>query len=199
MADARGFITELPTVVYGDSDGLLTPTEISASPFIVPGTGAQNILYLGGSLARSTTDGNVKLAIFEDDAANGCPGAMVSDSATDAIALTSGGISLKYHTYGATKPQVQGGTKYWIATIQDVNIFIRRFLTGGETAYITVTAYTWPADDAWHTNTDYGRDQSLFAVYEAATAQFARPSSDVAGGTFRSILVTAPFGPRVIA
>jgi hypothetical protein len=33
----------------------------------------------------------------------------------------------------------------------------------------------------------------------AATAAFARPSSDVAGGTFRSILVTAPFGPRVIA
>lgn len=32
-----------------------------------------------------------------------------------------------------------------------------------------------------------------------AAASFARPSSDVAGGTFRSIVTTAPFGPRVIA
>lgn len=32
-----------------------------------------------------------------------------------------------------------------------------------------------------------------------ATGKFARPSSDVAGGTFRSIHTTAPFGPIVIA
>lgn len=37
------------------------------------------------------------------------------------------------------------------------------------------------------------------ALELAATAAFARPSSDVAGGTFRSIVTTAPFGPRVIA
>lgn len=50
------------------------------------------------------------------------------------------------------------------------------------------------------------RSQSLSAsrawshdILTATIAQFARPSSDVAGGTFRSIQVTAPFGPRVIA
>lgn len=42
-------------------------------------------------------------------------------------------------------------------------------------------------------------DIGAFNYPDAAAAQFARPSSDVAGGTFRSILVTAPFGPRVIA
>lgn len=36
-------------------------------------------------------------------------------------------------------------------------------------------------------------------TYTEAAASFARPSSDVAGGTFRSIVTTAPFGPRVIA
>lgn len=37
------------------------------------------------------------------------------------------------------------------------------------------------------------------AAWVEAASQFARPSSDVAGGTFRSIVTTAPFGPRVIA
>jgi hypothetical protein len=91
-------------------------------------------------------------------------------------------------------------TKYWIAkivTTAPAGFEILYFSRDTDRHfYYTNTSFPDPWAEGVGTSNS---NQWLMYVEYAATAQFARPSSDVAGGTFRSILVTAPFGPRVIA
>jgi hypothetical protein len=200
MAAVNGFTATAPDTRYGDADYVNVPTWADAQKFQAGGSGTQELSEIGGYLATAGA-GNVaaKIAVFEDDAANGCPGAMVANS-EGSLTITNALYELKTHTY-STKPQVTGGSYYWIAVISDVNRASSVFTTGGTSLERgSVTYPTWPSGDDWHTHSDLTKDYSFYAVYKAvSTAQFARPSSDVAGGTFRSIVTTAPFGPRVIA
>ncbi len=198
MAAGNGFIDFTPDTRFGTADEVVIAGKALAQRFTAPGSGTLEITAIGGYLSDTGTDTTFRLAIFTDDAANTCPTSLVANSDIE-VSATTGVTSLITASYTGTKPQITGGQVYWIAVFAGAyDGAIRRNDSGGTAVYKTGLSYpTWPDGDAWHTHTDTARDYSLFAVYQAAAT--ARPSSDVAGGTFRSILVTAPFGPRVIA
>jgi hypothetical protein len=166
---ANGFIDTTPTGRYGDGAIDMPDTYAFAQRFVVPGTGTIEIGELGLYTYNGAASGNLcKLAIFEDDSANGCPGAMVTNSETDALAIPYPSIVKSSHTYTGTKPQVTGGSAYWIGSIQNNDNQCSRFATGGTGLYLDGSAPnypTWPSESAWHTHTDMARDLSFFAVY----------------------------------
>ena len=170
MAAGNGFLTSSPDARYGDAQGSFQATEIWAQRFVVPGTGTKDVselgLYTSGTLS-------LHLALCEDDAANSCPGAIVSNSDTGAIAVASGSMVKANAVYGGTKPQVTGGTAYWIVCTQNAaNGYSRFNATGISIVYLSTQTYpTWPADAAWHSKSSLTpRDASLYAVYADATA-----------------------------
>ena len=87
MAAANGFVTVRPDARYGDTTSNLGATSTLATKFAAPNTASFSVSEIG--LYASTNLTQVKLAIFADDAVNGCPGAMVSGSETGIITLSS--------------------------------------------------------------------------------------------------------------
>jgi hypothetical protein len=174
MGAANGFVTVSPDARYGASAGTVSATETSACRFALGSTGTKQITEIGLYIQAVSGTVACKIAIFENDAANTCPGAMIANSEAT-LSASSGAYTKTYATYG-TKPQVTGGVTYWIALIQEGSVAYSRIDTGGVNAYKSgLTTYTWPAEAAWHTKTDYGRDWSYYAVYEDAASGVSLP------------------------
>lgn len=198
-----GFVTTRPDAAHGDRTSLIGLEYAWAQRFTVAASGTFNLTEIGvWGRSGAAGAGYVVLGVFTHDATNNCPESLVTNSTSDAIELPTGSDlgSVHYHTY-ATKPQItsDGTTVYWLVGVQSVNLQLANTATGGTSTFRSATYPTWPSSGDWETNTDTAILGDYYAVYEAASSACARPSSDVAGGTFRSILVTAPFGPRVIA
>jgi len=197
MAAANGFITESPTEKYGTSYHVLNAGNAVANRFTVPGASGTVELTEIGVWALTVAAAHIHIAVFDHDAANGNPSTIVPNSDSGELSIPTSDYTKVSASYTGTKPVVNCGGTYWIAVIPDGSCRLSRIDSGGTYVYRTVTYPTWPSDASWDLADHGTRDESMYAVY--ATAQFARPSSDVAGGTFRSIVTTAPFGPRVIA
>jgi hypothetical protein len=200
MGTAYGFVTSSPDTRFGDVEGSFGANNTYAAKYVLGGTGDCTVSKIG--LYAAVLSGvKVRLGIFEHDAVNDCPGALVSNGEAPEVTGVGGTVQ-KYEATYSSIPTLTGGNTYWLALLADGDNLPSRFADGtGSALYITtgLTYPTWPDDTAWHTHTDQTHRYSFYAVYSEVAAQFARPSSDVAGGTFRSIVVTAPFGPRVIA
>jgi hypothetical protein len=198
-----GFVTTRPDTVHGDRTSTIGSVYIWAQKFTLSASGTFNLTEIGAWGGYGAVGTTIVLGVFTHDASHDCPESLVTNSTSDAITVTSnvGMGDLQYHTYG-TQPQVtsNGSTVFWIVCTQNADFMLANTATGGAAVYRSGTYPNWPTSGDWETHTDSTVLGDFYAVYEAAaTSQFARPSSDVAGGTFRSILVTAPFGPRVIA
>ncbi len=169
MGAANGFVTVSPDAQYGDTYSNLGAGLNYAQKFTCGGTGTQNIseigIYIGATSGYTTT---FHLGIFEDDAANICPATLVANSDSGALTHNSTTQTKKYTTYG-TKPQVTGGTDYWLAfQPADAYDYVSRFVATKVGLSKQGTYPTWPTDTEWHTHTDVtNRDYSLYAVYVA--------------------------------
>jgi hypothetical protein len=173
---ANGFVTTRPAAATGTI--YQWAARADAGKFTCGGTGTQEAVEIGmWAYAESLYTPHTKLAIFEDDAANGCPGAMVANSESDDIGLVYNGDAAyaDYHTY-VTKPALTGGTAYWIGMLNDSNkLYFAVSLSGGTALQRAATYATWPTDTEWHTHTDTGFNTSLWVVYQAVSAGVALP------------------------
>jgi len=191
MGAANGFVTTSPDARYGDTDGLFSANVVGAGKFTCGGSGTLELLEIGAYLGDTGTDTNVVMAVYADDAVNGCPGELVADSTTSAIANTSGSYKKCSHTYSGTKPLITGGNDYWIAVFAEGDSYVSRFASGGvSVALLTGFTYpTLPVDDEWHAATDGTRDFSTYAVYQAASGFVPGQGALEFSGTTPVILV----------
>lgn len=187
MGAANGFVTVRPDTVYGAN--ALTPSShtVYCQQFVCGGTGTQEVSEIG-SWMRSTNGGTTiySRAIFTDDAVNICPEAMVANSQTPEQTTSNynGGVMwIDYYTY-STKPQITGGSTYWLGILCDDGNQRQAYdSTGG----ISITKYSvypaWPTDgSAWETHTDRDYDISLYAVYTPAAGGLSILPDGIASG-----------------
>jgi hypothetical protein len=164
MAAANAFVTTEPDTRYGAADLDVYATAAYAQQFTVGGSGSQEVTVIG-CWAADPLDANadIKLAIFTDDAGNGCPGSLVADSEAT-LANTNGSETQIRHEYG-TKPLVTGGAVYWLVVCPGATCYISGETTGGTSVSKAATYPTLPDGDGWHSPTSSTRDYSLYAVY----------------------------------
>ena len=175
MGAANGFAATTPDTRYGDSDYGNTTAYVDVARYQAPSSGALEVSEIGCYMTGATL--TAKIAIFDDDAANGCPGAMVANSEGTLTVDSLTNVKAS-HTYSGTKPQVTGGSYYWIGVISDSTRTTSVFATGGTSLERGSVSYpTWPSGDDWHTHTDLTKDYSFYAVYAAAAAQAPRSTS----------------------
>lgn len=168
MAAANDFITTRPDARYGDQYATVTADLSAAIRFQCPGTGTIEISEIGYYGYTSGTS-VVHLGIFTDDAVNGNPDTLVTDSDSGEISVP-GSAAVIYHTY-STAPQLTGGNYYWLAVQGDgSNSYLSRFATGGTAVYRSDTYPTWPVAAAWDSITDSASDYSLYALVAAPAA-----------------------------
>ena len=167
MAAANGFITVSPDTRYGDVEGNYPNTYVFAAKFTAPGSGSLNVSEIG-LYCYAAAGAAQHLAIFTDDAVNGCPDTIVADSDTGAFASSQAMAKLSF-VY-STLPVIIGGGIYWLAFIGNFNnAYPSRFASGGTAVYVTGRTYpTWPTAAQWETHTDQTVNLSLYAVYAAA-------------------------------
>lgn len=187
MAAANGFVATEPDTQYGDAALAFVTNWARAQKFVAGGSGTQEISKVGFWGYCPSGSASVRMAIYTHDAANDCPEAMVSNSETSSITVADVLETQYAHTY-STKPQVTGGTTYWLALFASGDTcYATEFATGGDTsfAYTSLTFPTWPTGTQWEASDDQDYDLSFYAVYSAfVSGQFARPSSDVADGNW---------------
>lgn len=173
MAAANGFITTSPDARYGDAQATATNGLCLAQKFTMPGTGTIEIAEIGAYVYD--TDGVFRMAILEDDDDHSSPSAtMVANSETAELQPGYSAMAKASHTY-STKPQVTGGTIYWLALYTGTGgQYVSRFATGGTSGYVSATYSTWPTDTGWHSINATNYDYSLYAVY--ATAVSGKPN-----------------------
>ena len=139
MAAANGFVTVRPDARYGDTTSTLASTAGLATKFAAPTVASFSVSEIG--LYASTNLTHVKMAIFADDAVNGCPGAMVAGSESGAITLTADIATIHFYTYGTPILLAGGaGVSYWIAQIHNATSVTSRFATGGTGVNVTVSS-----------------------------------------------------------
>lgn len=185
---ANGFVTSRPARP-GATAIDTTANSTHAQKFTCGGSNGvtYDVVELGWYLSTDAgTTGVVTLAIFEDDAANGCPGAMVANSDGEITVVNDTSVLARYLTYSGTKPQVVGGTAYFLAALwKDANINRDRVASTGGTGVrinLGITYPTWPTDTQWHTHTDVTDDHGIYAVYQAAGGTaFTREITDSLG------------------
>lgn len=184
MAAATGFLTATPDSSHGDTDTSRAANYAWAQKFTAGGSGNIELLEIGGYFADIGTSANCALAVFTHDAVNNCPETLVANSQSS-ITTTGGSLIKLYATYG-TRPQLTGGNTYWLVSLFNLGGWQRAYATGGTSVYRTATHPTMPTGAEWESHTDNARDASIYVVYQAAaaTAQYGRPSSDVADGNW---------------
>lgn len=176
MAAANGFVTTEPDTRYGAGDRAVYATAAYAQQFTCGGSGAQQVTVIG-VYAHDPLDlnANITLGIFTDDAANGCPGDLVTNSEAT-IANTSGLYGRLRSVYGTT-PVVTGGSVYWIALIPGGTAYVSGDATGGISASKLATYPTFPDGDGWHSPTTGTLDYSFYAVYTSGPSGAPVPLS----------------------
>jgi hypothetical protein len=168
MAAANGFTLVRPDTRYGDNEYTFANTEMIAQKFTAQGSGSISVNELGMWGKQTTSSTKVRLALFEHDAANACPGPIVSDSDTGEITVGTGGEHIIYFTF-STLPALTGGSSYWVGMMGSLaNWVISVFTSGGVSGYLAGMTYgTWPTDAQWHGQTDGADDHSFYIVYTA--------------------------------
>lgn len=151
-----------------------------------PGSGTQEISEIGVyTRLYSPGSGTVRLVLLEDDSANGSPSAtQVTNSDTGTITVNNTSYAKKSYTY-ATKPQLTGGSYYWIACAwyaASLTHYISYNASGGTGAQLMSMA--WPADSSWH-SAENSYTYDLYAVYAEV----------LAGHPARKRLAGNPFTP----
>lgn len=168
---ANGFLASRPEARHGDSLYYFAG-DASGGKFTAPGSGILTINEIGFWADSETGMGtkHAHLAIFDDDAINGVPSTIVTNSDSEELTvLEAGGFAVYYATYG-TKPQVTGGNNYWLCWVVDGGntLDVSRFDTGGTSAAsVTVTYPNWPSDVGWHGAVKGTRDYGIYAVYDS--------------------------------
>lgn len=165
MAAENNFITTRPDARYGDQYATINAGLSAAIRFQCPGSGAVEISEIG-YYGYTTASGVSHLGIFTDDAGNANPDTLVDNSDSGELAIPGSGAVI-YHTYG-TKPQLTGGTYYWLAVQGGTaNSYLSRFATAGTAGYRAGTYDTWPDASAWDSMSDAASDYALYAIYGA--------------------------------
>ncbi len=168
MGAANGFVTVSPDTIYGDTT--IWATNLSEpQKFTAPGSGTIEVSEIGiwGQNYDQFSPLTFKLAIYTHDASNDCPETIVANSDTGNLSLSGPSMQKKSYTYG-TKPQLTGGTTYWLcmASVNSANWYYSDFATGGSTIERSFDG-GWPPDASWHSHTDRAYDTSIYAVYTA--------------------------------
>jgi hypothetical protein len=187
----NGFQTSSPTVRFGIIEFNEVANKSRARKFVCPGSGTQEITEIGAWVSADAATTTVfKLAIFTHDAANNNPDTMVANSESAELSHNTTTVTKKSHTYG-TKPQLTGGSTYWLARLnQDANMNIDSNEGGGVMAQITTITYpTWPTADQWDTATDIDDDDGIYAVYQAPAVDKA--IADSGSGADAQIIAAA--------
>jgi len=174
MAAANGFTATTPDTRFGDTTATCTNGMVRVQKFTAPGSGTLEISEIGAYV--SDTDGVFKMAILLDDDDHSCPSAtMVANSETPEMEPGFASIAKAAHTYD-TKPEVTGGTVYWLGLYtgpgaQDISLLA----SGGTSGYVSASYSTWPTDTAWHSINALSGDYSLYAVYGTPEAGTTLP------------------------
>jgi hypothetical protein len=168
---SNGFLDTTPGARHGNS-ALDHPANAAiAQHFIAPGSEILEIVEVGiWCSVDSGHTGYFHLGIFSDDTVNGCPEALISNSDSGELSQTNTSIAKKLFTY-STKPQVMGGTHYWLAgIIQNAYLNTDYFTSGGNTLSKPGLTYpTWPTGKQWETHTDRTWDLGIYVVYQSLT------------------------------
>lgn len=196
-AEIHGFVSDEPTSRYGDQAVALTNYFIAiAQQFTVPETGTREVGEIGfweGVGGWGAT--SVRMAIFTRRTDPDAPLDMVANSD---IEFTPDPVGIVKAVYGATKPQVVGGTTYWIGLlIGGTGPGPSRFTVGttGTCIYRNATYPTWPTAVEWETHTDYGRDFSFFATIGTLAGEQATVfASVVPSESARAVVAELPSG-----
>ena len=164
FAAANGFVTESPDVRYGDATEAVTGGYLLGQKFTAPGSGTLTITEIG-LWAKVEIGENIRLKMFEHDAANNCPEGDVTNSYTDAIAGRSADVEKYYFTY-STQPTITGGAVYWIVGFADATTAYDKFDDALDVALFRSATYpTFPSGDTWHSHNDQADDFGFYAVY----------------------------------
>ena len=165
MAAGNGFLTEIPDARYGDDEATFDNARPWSLRGTCPGSGTYEVIEIGIYGYFSGTN-NIIFGIFTDDAGNANPDTLVTNSQSDAIVIPNAMAKVSF-TY-VTKPQLTGGTVYWITAQQSLGINMSRFAAGGTAFYINggMTYPTWPTPAEWDAGSDLTRDYSLYAVVQ---------------------------------
>ena len=167
MAAGNSFITYVPDTRYGGDTAQIGA--IYAQRFTMPGSGTFELTHIGVYSWGFAADDNVVLAVFTDDAVEGCPEVAVANSTTTGVAAGGTGWRQFDFTY-STRPQVTGGVVYWIVAFcdNDSDTIYSAIATGGTAVSGGGIYPTFPSGDLWHAYGDRTFDCSLYAVYQAA-------------------------------
>jgi len=167
---ANGFLTSSPGSRHGDQVSDIVATSV-ASKFTCPGSGTQEISEIGMWLsADSSTAAAFRLAIYTHDAVNNNPNTMVANSESAELTHNTTSVVKKSHTYG-TKPQLTGGTVYWLARNHADSNSNQDRLSGGGAVFVDsdVGGYpTWATAAQWDAGSEWDDDVGIYAVYQAA-------------------------------
>ena len=170
MPAANGFVTVTPDTRYGAAMEAGSLNWCYAQKFTVP-AGTWEVAEIGVYVnADVGTTGWFHLGIFGDDAVNGCPSTLVTDSDSGALSYDlSTPVAKINHTYSVT-PQVSAGDYWLIIFFADNNINISYDTLGGTSVLNNLGSYpTWPTDTQWHTHYESVGDFSMYAVYQSTT------------------------------
>jgi len=169
----NGFVQTSPVRRYSEDEANLPQGWLAAQKFTCPDSGTQEISEIGAYVFSDSGTSDFRMAIFTDDSGNAVPEAMVSNSET--ATLVAPNVPLPdtkiFHTY-ETKPQLTGGTDYWLIVFSDDDdLYADVFNTSGIDAVVITggeTAWTWPTGGDWHGAVDASdTDASWYAVYAA--------------------------------
>jgi len=177
---AQGFVTERPSQWGADVSTSLVD-RATAERFVMPGTGTMEISEIGLYFKCSAvTLDYFKFGIFTDDAVNTCPDVIVANSLTAEQSTSDNTMQPHYVTYG-TKPELTGGTVYWLAIIhKGVTLNFSRENDTNTNGYglVCSTGITYdtgfPTATQWETHTDNNEKTSFWAVYASTEASTAK-------------------------
>lgn len=163
-----GFYTETPTE-YGDSQRGVPGDQFYASEFTAPGSGTLTLIEIGalGDASGQAGGAVIHLGVFTDDAADGSPADLVTNSDSGEITMPQNGPSIA-HTYDP-QPEVTAGVDYWLVSMhEDGNLDYDYYSTGATAGTLGGTYGVWPTDGEWNSLTGRAWDCAIYVVYEEA-------------------------------
>jgi hypothetical protein len=110
-----------------------------------------------------------RLAIFSDDSGNNNPDTMVLNSQSAELSHSTTTLTKVSNAYG-TKPQVTGGSVYWLAYLtSNGNCQFDKLSQASPVinVYYWATTYpTWPSAAQWDSGADSEEDGGVYAIYQ---------------------------------
>ena len=164
MAAYNGFGTITPDTKYGATGLGQSANYATAQKFTCGGSGTQEVSEIGMYAHGNDGTPSVLMAVFTHDAANDCPETIVANS--EIAVSPTGHDYVKVSASYSTKPQVTGGSTYWLAMIVNGETYVAAEAAAGELE-LSASYPTWPTGTGWETHSHYNYDLSFYAVYAA--------------------------------